>query len=234
MCDFHSIIVRRDGAIGHVAKNSHSGAVEAAGWRENDQMADLREPFFVEAEWNCEGPFPGASKITRGTPNAKQLQVVKDHYTALVELLEDPAKHGEKYCTGSGRFASDEWADVRWKVLSHPKCPKRLANKLAVTQLFADGNPVKSLHPLIKAIEGQLAIEEKCEITAPVLAQSGDIVLYAGATLTAPVLAQSGDIVLRDCATLTAPVLAQSGDIVLRDGATLTAPVLARSGKIDL
>ena len=191
MCDFHSIIVRRDGAIGHVAKNSHSGAVDAAGWRENDQMADLREPFFVEAEWNCEGPFPGASKITRGTPNAKQLQVVKDHYTALVELLEDPAKHGEKYCTGSGRFAGNEWADVRWKVLIHPKCPERLAAKLVITRLFADGKPVRSLHPLIKSVEGHLVIEEKCEITAPVLAQSGYIDLRDGATLTAPAIPAS-------------------------------------------
>ena len=30
MCDFHSICVRVDGAIAHVAKNSHSEAVEAA------------------------------------------------------------------------------------------------------------------------------------------------------------------------------------------------------------
>ena len=34
MCDFHSICVRTDGAIAHLPSNSHSGAVEAAKWRE--------------------------------------------------------------------------------------------------------------------------------------------------------------------------------------------------------
>ena len=71
MCDFHSICVRVDGAIAHVAKNSHSEAVEAAGWKENK---DHLPPVFVEAEWNGEGKFPGIEKITRGTPNTKLSQ----------------------------------------------------------------------------------------------------------------------------------------------------------------
>lgn len=60
MCDFHSIIVRVDGAIGHIASNSHSEAAEALGWKENEDFKPTR---FVEVEWDGMGDYPGAEKI---------------------------------------------------------------------------------------------------------------------------------------------------------------------------
>ena len=96
MFDFHSIVVRVDGASAHIASNSHSGAVEAAGWRENDQMADLRGKYFVEAEWGGLGDFPGPKSVTRGDMNEKQRKLITNHYTALQKLLADPASHAER------------------------------------------------------------------------------------------------------------------------------------------
>jgi len=57
-----------------VKENSHSGAVQKANWRENDQMTDFSErgKFFVECEWGVVGKYPGADKITRGNFNERQ------------------------------------------------------------------------------------------------------------------------------------------------------------------
>src|SRR5688572_29293411 len=124
MCDFHSCCVRRDGALAHIPGNSHSGAVAAAGWRENDQMADFRGAFFVEAEWNGEGIFPGVDKIVRGPVNEKQRKVIEAHYTALANLLADPAANADRMLFDGGIFSNDQFADIRWRVLIHPECPK--------------------------------------------------------------------------------------------------------------
>jgi len=139
MCDFHSIVVRVDGASAHIAGNSHSGAVEAAGWRENDQMADLRGKYFVEAEWDGLGDFPGAESITRGEMNEKQRKLIANHYTALQKLLADPASHAERMCLGRGIFSKPEFADVRWKAFVDPRTPEDVVARLAETELFADG-----------------------------------------------------------------------------------------------
>lgn len=129
MCDFHSIIVRRDGAKAHVMTNSHSGAVEAAKWRENDQMADMRGPFFVECEWGGNGEYPGADKITRSCDfNEKQRKTIDAHYQSLSKLLADPKANAEAMLFDGGVFAGDEYGDIRWKVLVHDDCPKALSS----------------------------------------------------------------------------------------------------------
>jgi len=228
MCDFHSICVRRDGAIAHVPGNSHSEAIEKAGWRENDRMADFRGPFFVEVEWNGEGAFPGIERITRNSRDLSEAQrkTIEFHYKALADLLSDPKNNAEKMLLGTGCFSGDEYADIRWRVLIDPRCPKRVADKLAKTKLHANGETIKSIRPDIVSMEGSIRIAENATLTAPALTKSGYIYVRQGATLTAPALTKSGSIDVRQGATLTAPALTKSGSIDVRQGATLTAPAL--------
>ncbi len=233
MCDFHSICVRRDGAIAHIPENSHSGAIEKLGWRENDQIAAVRGPFFVEAEWSCQGEFPGVDRITRGSSlNEKQRKVIENHYTNLAKLLADPAAHAERMLFNRGFFSGEEYADIRWKILIHTECPKRVADKLAETSLYAMGDEIKSLHPLVKRVDGSFSIAEKYEITAPALTKSGSVYVQQGATFTAPALTKSGYVDVQQGATFTAPALTEvSGSVYVQQGATFTAPKLNRSQK---
>lgn len=209
MCDFHSIVVRIDGAKAHVPKNSHSDAVQAAKWTENDRMADMRGARFVECEWNGEGAFPGVDKITRGQVNEKQRKVIEGHYTALALLLVYPSAHAERMCFDGGIFSGDEYADVRWKVILHENCPQKIADRLAETSLHTSGETIKSFHSKIKAIGGGFSIKAGCKITAPVLAEvGGSVYVRENATFTAPVLAEVGGYVdVGENATFTAPKL---------------------------
>ena len=175
MCDFHSICVRKDGAIAHIAANSHSGAVAAAGWRENDQMAEFRGAFFAEAEWDGEGKFPGVEKIIRSEVNEKQRKVIEAHYSALADLLADPVTNADSMLFGNGRFAGDEYADVRWRVLIHPACPKAIANKLVGLALHANGEHVKSFDSRITELSGNLVIEGGYRVNAHALTKVGGV-----------------------------------------------------------
>ena len=205
MCDFHSCVVYTDGRLFHIASNSHSGAVAASSRAENTIAVSGR---FVECEWDGSGEYPGADKITRSKEiNEKQRKTIDAHYGALSKLIADPKSHAERMLFDGGIFSSDDYADIRWRVLIHPDCPKRAANKLAVTSLYANHETIKSLHPKVKEIVGGFRVAAGFSITAPVLAQSGYVVLYQGATFTAPVLAQSGYVGLYQGATFTAPLL---------------------------
>jgi hypothetical protein len=229
MCDFHSIVVRRDGAIAHIPGNSHSGAVEASGWRENDQMSDFRGAYFVEAEWDGKGDFPGVDKITRGETNEKQRKKIADHYTALAKLLADPATHAERMCLGRGIFAKPEYGDIRWKVMSDPRTPAEVVAKIASTPLFADGSEISFLHPKVISIEGSFVIADGISITAPALTEvSGSVYVRANATFTAPALTEvSGSVYVRANATFTAPALTKSGSVDVSENAIVDAPLLA-------
>ena len=208
MCDFHSIVVRRDGAIAHIPANSHSGAVEAAGWRENDQMADYRGAYFVEAEWDGKGEFLGVDQITRGEVNEKQRKKIDDHYTALAKLLADPASHAERMCLGRGVFAKPEYGDIRWKVLIDLRTPAEVVAKIAETPLFADGSEITSLHPAVTIVDGSFAISEGATFTAPALTEvSGYVYVRPNATFTAPALTKSGSVDVSENATFSAPLL---------------------------
>jgi hypothetical protein len=236
MCDFHSIVCRHDGAIGHIAANSHSGAVAALKWLENDQVSALRGvPRFLECEWSGEGEYPGADYVTRGVPNEKQAKAIDGHYQALAKLLSDPASHAERMLFEGGIFAGDEYADVRWKVLNLPECPRRVADKLVTLALHAQGEKVRSIDPRIAVITGNLAIAKGCTVEARNLSKvTGDVWLYQGVSFTAPVLAQTGYVRLDQGASFTAPVLAQTGYVRLDQGASFTAPVLAQTGYVWL
>ena len=186
MCDFHSIVVRRDGAKAHVMSNSHSGAVQAAGWRENDQMADLRGAFFVEVEWHGQGKFPGVVRIIRNPVNVKQGEVIEQHYTSLAHLLADPRANAESMLFGQGLFAGEEYADVRWKVFIDDRCPKRVFTKLLKESLFADDSEITSLHPGARIVGGSIRIAAGYKIDAPALTKTGYVRVEQGASLTAP------------------------------------------------
>ena len=109
MCDFFSAIFRVDGAWCHLANNTHSAEVEASGWKENDQFADLHGPRFLEGEWNGNGEYPGAYKVCRGgTPNAKQVEAIDRVYGSLDHLLANPEANAEAMLFGNGIFAGDE------------------------------------------------------------------------------------------------------------------------------
>ena len=43
--------------------------------------------------------------------------------------MADPEEHGERMLFGSGIFAGEEYADVRWMVLLNDKCPAELSKK---------------------------------------------------------------------------------------------------------
>lgn len=150
MCDFHSIVVRKDGTKAHIAKNSHSGAVATAKWRENQPN---RDEFFVEAEWSGEGTYPGADSISRNALNEKQRKVIDAHYGALAKLLDDPAEHAERVLFGRGIFAGEEYADVRFQVLMHSKCPKRIARRLCKTSLLVMRTPTARLPDTITRLD---------------------------------------------------------------------------------
>src|ERR1700738_2828117 len=189
MCDFHSIVVRLDGAKAHVPSNSHSEAIAAAKWLENDTMADMRGPRFVECEWTGEGAFPGVDKIVKsGTINEKQRKVIEGHYTALATLLADPEANAGRMCFDGGIFSGKEYADIRWRVIILEKCPQEIASRLAETSLHANGESIKSLHPKIKSIAGSFYVDSGYKITAPVLAKCGYVNVTG--TFIAPVLAK--------------------------------------------
>ena len=247
MCDFLSICVRKDGAVAHIPKNSHSGAIAHYGWRENDQMADMRGKFFVEAEWNGQGKYPGAEKITRGEFNEKQRTKIDSIYTSLAELLNNPAERAEGMLFGHGIFAGDEWADIRWRVLIHPECPKRIADKLVAMKLHANGKAIKSLDPRITEIDGNLVIAEGYEITSHSLTKVGgnllvsgsaklDALTKVGGTLDVYGSARldaltkvGGSLVVYGFARLDAPALKEvGGDLVVYGSAKLDAPKLNR------
>ena len=125
MCDFHSVVVRADGALAHVAENSHSTAVSKAGWRENEP---LKRPVFIEAEWDGQGKYPGATKICRlqsgESMTAAQLKAVDRHYLALATMLQDD----KPPAAVRSKFSDPEFADVISEriLLTQPNASKML------------------------------------------------------------------------------------------------------------
>ena len=210
MCDFHSICVRRDGALAHVASNSHSEAVKQAGWRENDQMADLRGKFFVEAEWNGSGGlFLGVEKITGGEVNEKQRKVMETHYAALTALLADPAANAERMLFDGGIFAGDQYADIRWRVLIHPDCPKSVADRLVTLPLYANGEAIKSFDPRIETLEGSFAIAGGNVAVKNLRKVGGNVEVYGSAKADFPVLTEvGGSVAVSGSGKMVAPKLA--------------------------
>ena len=232
MCDFHSIVVRRDGAKAHVASNSHSGAVSAAGWRENGQMADMRGKYFVECEWNGTGPYPGADTITRGVINEKQCKAIDIHYEALARFMADPGANAEEMLFGDGFFAGEEYGDLRWKALISETCPPEVVGRLVTSKLHSDGMPIKSLCPSVAVIGGTLRIAPGYHIEVPALVKVGGNVRVAqNGTLTAPALAECGDVTVAQNGTLTAPALVKVGGyVIVEQNGTLTVPALVKVG----
>ena len=226
MCDFHSIVVRSDGKIAHIARNSHSGAVEAAGWREN---ADHRARVFVEAEWSGAGEFPGSDKITRGTPNDRQARVIKNHYESLAKLLADPKAHAKRMLFDRGIFSDDIYADIRWRVLIHPDCPKDVTDRLVTLPLHANGERIKSLDPRIITLVGNLAVEDGYEINAPALTEvGGNLDVSGSAKLDAPALTEVGGyLAVYGSAKLDA-LTKVGGYLAVSGSAKLDAPLLKR------
>ena len=232
MCDFFSCCIRVDGAVVHLADNSHAEAVAAAGWKENDQLADLHGPRFVEAEWNGSG-YPGAVKICRGPvrPNDKQVETCDRIYGALARLLSDPEANAEAMLFGQGIFAGDEYADVRWRVLISEKCPKRVADKLVALPLYANAEPIKSLDPRITELAGNLVIAEGGRVSAKSLRTiSGYVYISAGAKADFPVLAKVGrNVYVSGGATVDFPALTEVGGNVVVSGSA-SFPALAEAG----
>jgi hypothetical protein len=165
MCDFHSIAIRlSDGAIAHVPGNSHSEAVEAAKWRENQPN---REPFFVECEWDGRGKYPGLAKIVRGydadklpEPVAKKIE---RHYKSLADFMADPKKH-KSMIQGAGIFSGDEYRDVALHGTAEVACPtlSRFADRLCSARF---GNEawlqIKPLLPALWAASASAEAKQK-------------------------------------------------------------------------
>ena len=236
MCDFLSIIVRADGKIGHIPENSHSGTVNALNWRENDDP-HRPEKRFVECEWNLEGDYPGAEKVTRGEISEKQRKSIDLFYGNAKKLIANPKAHAGRMLFGKGYFAGDEFADIRWRVMHSAGCPKGIIARLAAMKLYANGESIKSLHPSISELSGKFSIESGYSITAPALTKvTGSVYVQQGATFTAPALTVTGSVYVRQGATFTAPALTKvTGSVDMQQGATFTAPALTKvTGSVDM
>ena len=108
MCEFLSINVRTDGAISHVASNSHSAAVQAAGWLENTDGKHVYDSF----EWDGIGEFDLARICHDGAEPDRltdaQIVSVKRIYGALQKVIAGnitEIMHG-------GVLHGNEWWDV--------------------------------------------------------------------------------------------------------------------------
>jgi hypothetical protein len=210
MCDFHSCCIRVDGALAHVAENSHSSAALAAGWKENEPH---KRASFVEAEWNGRGEYPGADKICRVQAGeeltAKQRKKCDDHYKALAAILKNKTPSAAEL--------------LRWNKPAF----RDVLGQLEITALPAD----------IEVWHGDLNISENSKLELPHLAEvAGSVYVQQGATFTAPALAEvTGYVDVQQGATFTAPVLAKTGYVDVRQGATFTAPALAEvTGYVDV
>ena len=110
MCDFHSIVINRNGDIAHVPGNSHSGAIAAAGWPENTVTSDMHgKNRFIEMEWDGKRPMPewgGAFARFTGDYTQSQRKAGERHYAKLAAYLAGDDKDA-KY------FDQPEYLDVR-------------------------------------------------------------------------------------------------------------------------
>lgn len=123
MCDFHSICCRIDGAIAHVASNSHSEAARAAGWLENDARQR-----FVEVQWNGVGEMPPISDMIASDAKSddlteRQVAAITAHYRDLAETLRSGII--------APRLAGPEFADVRYHVADNPSAPEAVLEQLS-------------------------------------------------------------------------------------------------------
>ena len=109
MCDFHSTCWRLLGQeiqVAHNQKNSHSGAIQEAGWRENEPNRRIN---VFEAEWNGIGEMPPDSKLIRNSDECpeKLVKAIRSHYIKLNEALTTG-----KHVLAGGYFSSEKWLDV--------------------------------------------------------------------------------------------------------------------------
>ena len=253
MCDFLSVVIRRDGKIFHLPTNSHSGIVDHYGLTENDTMAEMRNlPRFYEFEWDGEDDTARTAKGYLRGPNPPAI-VVKAAATLAANLRRALNEPGWG-CLDDGFFAAPEWADVRWKALCNPKCPPDVADRIAETPLHANGETISSLRPTVTAIGGSFRVAAGYKITAPVLAKAGYVCLDQGASLDAPVLAEvDGYMRLDQGASLDVPMLSRVGrvyvskhvnvilpsltsvlDVVMEAHATLGVPLLDKADALTM
>lgn len=114
MCDFHSVVINRNGDLHHIAINSHSEAVVDAGWREN---MSLSRPTFWEFEWDCRGPMP--ARFWRGDPPPDIIEIAQRHYAQVAKAI----RTGEL----THRLRQPNYSDVRIKVAKQTVNPDLLA-----------------------------------------------------------------------------------------------------------
>ena len=115
MCDFNSTAWRLLGQeiqCAHNQENSHSGASEAAGWRDNEPN---RKIVVFEAEWDGEGEMPSDSKLIRniGECPPQLVKAIRRHYTRLHEAMESG-----KHCGHGEYFSEEKWLDVLMAVIN--------------------------------------------------------------------------------------------------------------------
>ncbi len=239
MPNFHAIAVRRDGAIAHSPTNYHTESIRLAGWRENDQMADYRGPFFVECRWFPAGQFPGAEAVIvdrQSDINERQRRSIENHYRNLEKLFDDPGKHGDRMCFDGGYFSDvEKYGDVRWELLVHSRCPNSLANRLSNTPLYPTNGPILcTLHPGVRVLEYGFGVAEGCSITAPALTEvaggfqskRGNILVKAHASLSAPLLRSAGTLNICCGATVVMHNLTHLHAVRIQVGGIFEAPML--------
>ena len=131
MCDFHSVVVSREGEIAHVASNSHSEAVAAAGWAENTVTSDLHSKNrFIECEWDGFGNIPSFEKIAKNLTDdyteSQKIQTI-NHYTKLSEFLNGDIKHLDY-------FSGNNYVDVRRCVAQNTSTSQEILANLSTDE----------------------------------------------------------------------------------------------------
>ena len=107
MCDFCSVIVRRDGLIYHDPSNSHSQMAQKAGWKENG----VGTATFIELEWDGVGKVPkweGLAKSHVKDWTKAQQDSGEAFYLKVSEWLSGDGSHKEF-------FSRPENADIYWR-----------------------------------------------------------------------------------------------------------------------
>ena len=104
--------------------------IAEAKWAENTEHPQTGRVRYNEVEWNGEGAYPGAEKITRiesgDTLTADQIKAIDHHYRGLKAVLGNPQQLTEPQ---SNKWLAPEYAGVRWRVAEHPTFKKLQKNK---------------------------------------------------------------------------------------------------------
>lgn len=227
MNPFHLVCVRTDGSLAHNLTNDVHQAISGSGWTSDEPEIPLS---YVTARWNGRGKFPGVDAITTGTPNQKQRAAILRHFLALAELLQHPARFADRYLFNGGLFSAQEYADVRFAVLTQAPCPVFYQERLLRTYLCAtpqtcdNGSLRETLVENMTAIHAGLLVTDGTVLALPNVTRiTGRLAIQGSGQFSARKLQLlDGSMDISERGTLVAPSLIRiTGDAQIDGNACL-------------